>query len=149
MTWPRRWPAGSRRRDGGQPEVAESLKPGMHASTFGANPIAWRAGIATVETIEEDGLLERGQAIGEHSGHIEALRASARLHRRDPHPRRDDRPGTDDRRRADHCRRCLERRLLVNAPRQRGPAAAGHESRRRADGPGCEILAAPCDCAET
>ena len=43
-------------------EVAATLKPGMHASTFGGNPIACRAGIATIETIEEDGLLERGQA---------------------------------------------------------------------------------------
>ena len=48
-----------------RPQVAEVLKPGMHASTFGGNPIACRAGIATIETIEEDGLLERGMAIGE------------------------------------------------------------------------------------
>ncbi len=36
----------------------------MHASTFGGNPIGCRAGIATIETIEEDGLLERAAAIG-------------------------------------------------------------------------------------
>ena len=30
----------------------------MHASTFGGNPIACAAGVATVQTIEEDGLLE-------------------------------------------------------------------------------------------
>ena len=48
-----------------QPHVAEVLKPGMHASTFGGNPIACRAGLATIETIEEEGLLERGVAIGE------------------------------------------------------------------------------------
>lgn len=41
------------------PEVAEVLKPGMHASTYGGNPIACRAGIATIETIEADGLLEQ------------------------------------------------------------------------------------------
>jgi acetylornithine/succinyldiaminopimelate/putrescine aminotransferase len=39
-------------------EVAPSLRPGMHASTFGGNPIAMSAGIATVQTIEEDNLLE-------------------------------------------------------------------------------------------
>lgn len=56
-------------------EIAAALKPGMHASTFGGNPIACRAGLATVETIEEDGLLERGRAIGERfRGHFEALR---------------------------------------------------------------------------
>lgn len=40
-------------------EVAPSLRPGMHASTFGGNPIAAAAGIAMIETIEQDGLLER------------------------------------------------------------------------------------------
>lgn len=40
-------------------EVAASLRPGMHAATFGGNPIAAAAGIATLETIENDGLLQR------------------------------------------------------------------------------------------
>jgi len=58
-----------------RPQVAEVLKPGMHASTFGGNPIACRAGMATIETIEEDGLLERGLAIGERfRTQFEALR---------------------------------------------------------------------------
>ena len=43
-------------------EIAPSLRPGMHAATFGGNPIAARAGIATIEMIEEEDLLERGQA---------------------------------------------------------------------------------------
>jgi acetylornithine/N-succinyldiaminopimelate aminotransferase len=47
------------------PEIAPSLRPGMHAATFGGNPIAARAGIATIETIEDDGLLERATQIGE------------------------------------------------------------------------------------
>lgn len=57
------------------PEVASSLKPGMHASTFGGNPIACRAGLAAVETIEQEGLLARGKAVGERfRGHFQALR---------------------------------------------------------------------------
>ncbi len=57
-------------------EVAATLKPGMHASTFGGNPIACRAGVATIETIEADGLLDRGRAIGERfRTHFEAIRA--------------------------------------------------------------------------
>ena len=40
-------------------EIAPSLRPGMHAATFGGNPLAARAGIATIETIERDGLLNR------------------------------------------------------------------------------------------
>lgn len=48
-----------------RPEVARSLRPGMHAATFGGNPIAARAGIATLETIERDNLLEHAQRLGE------------------------------------------------------------------------------------
>jgi predicted acetylornithine/succinylornithine family transaminase len=59
-----------------RPEVAASFKPGMHASTFGGNPIACRAGLAAIETIEDEGLLERGIAIGERfRAHLERLRA--------------------------------------------------------------------------
>lgn len=43
-------------------EIAASLVPGIHASTFGGNPIAAVAGIAMLETIEQDGLLEQAQA---------------------------------------------------------------------------------------
>jgi predicted acetylornithine/succinylornithine family transaminase len=48
-----------------RPEVAGSLKPGMHASTFGGNPILCRAGLAFIESIEEESLLERAVEIGE------------------------------------------------------------------------------------
>jgi predicted acetylornithine/succinylornithine family transaminase len=48
-----------------KPDVAKNLKPGMHASTFGGNPIACRAGLATVETIEDDDLLARASAIAD------------------------------------------------------------------------------------
>ena len=47
-----------------RPNIAAVLKPGMHASTFGGNPIACRASLAGIETIEADGLLARGVAIG-------------------------------------------------------------------------------------
>jgi predicted acetylornithine/succinylornithine family transaminase len=57
-------------------EIAGTLQPGMHASTFGGNPIACRAGLATIETIEQDGLLERGRAIGRRfRQQFEALRS--------------------------------------------------------------------------
>jgi predicted acetylornithine/succinylornithine family transaminase len=39
-------------------EIAANLKPGKHASTFGGNPLAMAAGLATIETIEKDKLLE-------------------------------------------------------------------------------------------
>lgn len=46
-------------------EIAPSLRPGMHACTFGGNPIAAAAGIATIEMIEEQGLLERTKQLSE------------------------------------------------------------------------------------
>ena len=46
------------------PEVAAQLKPGMHASTFGGNSLACAAAIATVQTIEREGLLERARTLG-------------------------------------------------------------------------------------
>lgn len=59
-----------------RPEVAAALKPGMHGCTFGGNPIACRAGLAAIETIEADGLLGRGKATGERfRRHFEAIRA--------------------------------------------------------------------------
>ena len=44
-------------------EIAPSLRPGMHASTFGGNAIAAAAGIAVIEMIEKEGLLENAQRI--------------------------------------------------------------------------------------
>ena len=42
-----------------KPEIAPSLRPGMHAATFGGNPIAAAAGLATIAMIEEQNLLAR------------------------------------------------------------------------------------------
>jgi acetylornithine/succinyldiaminopimelate/putrescine aminotransferase len=46
-------------------EIAPSLRPGMHAATFGGNPIAARAGIAAIEMIEAEGLLDSAKHVGE------------------------------------------------------------------------------------
>ncbi|MDR1486095.1 MAG: aspartate aminotransferase family protein [Planctomycetaceae bacterium] len=48
-----------------QREIAPSLRPGMHASTYGGNPIAAAAGIATIEMIENENLLDHAIKIGE------------------------------------------------------------------------------------
>ncbi|WP_164100583.1 aspartate aminotransferase family protein [Candidatus Laterigemmans baculatus] len=58
-----------------RPEVATSLRPGTHAATFGGNPIAAAAGIAMIETIEAEGLLERAQQISQRL--VEGLQAMA------------------------------------------------------------------------
>jgi acetylornithine/N-succinyldiaminopimelate aminotransferase len=48
-----------------RPEIAPSLRPGMHAATFGGNPIAAVAGLATLETIEQENLLEAARRLGD------------------------------------------------------------------------------------
>ena len=46
-------------------EIATSLRPGMHACTFGGNPIAACAGLAFIETVERDNLLQHAKRLGE------------------------------------------------------------------------------------
>jgi predicted acetylornithine/succinylornithine family transaminase len=46
-------------------KIAPSLRPGMHAATFGGNPIAARAGIAAMEMIENENLLAHARNLGE------------------------------------------------------------------------------------
>jgi predicted acetylornithine/succinylornithine family transaminase len=99
-------------------EIAPSLRPGMHAATFGGNPIAARAGIATIETIEADGLLERARHLGD------AFRERLQ-------PLVDELPIASELRvcglmvglelaadGAPIVQRCLERRLLINCTQQ-------------------------------
>ncbi len=50
-----------------KPEIAASLVPGKHASTFGGNCLACAAGVATIEAIEEDGLLQQAIEIGQYA----------------------------------------------------------------------------------
>ncbi len=48
-------------------EIAASLTPGTHASTFGGNCLACAAGIAVIEAIEENNLLHNATELGEHA----------------------------------------------------------------------------------
>jgi acetylornithine/N-succinyldiaminopimelate aminotransferase len=50
-----------------KPEVAASLVPGKHASTFGGNCLACAAGVATVEAIEEGNLLQKAVEMGQYA----------------------------------------------------------------------------------
>ena len=47
-------------------EVAESFKPGDHASTFGGNPLATAAGVAALTAILEEGMLENCRKVGDY-----------------------------------------------------------------------------------
>ena len=46
-------------------KYADVLKPGSHASTFGGGPLACAAALATLETIESEGLVQKAQETGE------------------------------------------------------------------------------------
>jgi acetylornithine/N-succinyldiaminopimelate aminotransferase len=48
-------------------EVAASLVPGKHASTFGGNCLACAAGVAVIEAIEEDSLLQNAAETGRYA----------------------------------------------------------------------------------
>jgi acetylornithine/N-succinyldiaminopimelate aminotransferase len=50
-------------------EAAETLVPGDHGSTFAGNPLASRAALAVLETIEEEHLLANAHAMGEYFVH--------------------------------------------------------------------------------
>ncbi|MFF3111542.1 acetylornithine transaminase [Kitasatospora sp. NPDC057904] len=45
--------------------AAELLTPGQHGTTFGGNPVAAAAGLAVLDTIESEGLLEHVRKIGD------------------------------------------------------------------------------------
>src|SRR5262249_41207306 len=62
-----------------KPQFAEKLQPGTHAATFGGNPLACAAALATIETIEADGLLARAEQIGEQiRAKLQALQTRCR-----------------------------------------------------------------------
>ncbi|MDQ6895985.1 MAG: acetylornithine transaminase [Actinomycetota bacterium] len=48
------------------PDVTGLLSGGQHGSTFGGNPLACAAGLATIHTIEADGLLAHAHETGAH-----------------------------------------------------------------------------------
>ncbi len=50
-----------------RPELAEFMVPGTHASTFGGNPLACAAAIATIDAIEEENLLENARTMGQYA----------------------------------------------------------------------------------
>jgi acetylornithine/N-succinyldiaminopimelate aminotransferase len=46
-------------------KAAEVLQPGTHGSTFGGNPLATRAALAVVETMETESIAKRAKSMGE------------------------------------------------------------------------------------
>jgi acetylornithine aminotransferase len=63
----------------GRGKAAEILQPGTHGSTFGGNPLACRAALAVIETLEKQQLPQRAQVLGQrfYQGFIRNLEAVA------------------------------------------------------------------------
>ena len=59
-------------------KAAHVLKPGTHGATFGGGPLACRAGIATLQAMEDEGLLANAERMGDviRGGFREALRGT-------------------------------------------------------------------------
>ena len=56
-------------------ELAASFGPGTHGSTFGGNPLVTAAGVATIRTILEEGILSHTEEIGAYLiGELEGLK---------------------------------------------------------------------------
>jgi len=95
-------------------QIAACLVPGKHASTFGGNCLACAAGIATIETIEQDNLLQHATEMGQYAQ--EKLRALKEKHSAIDHVRgiglmigiQLTRPG------AQIVSKCLEKGLRIN-----------------------------------
>lgn len=52
------------------PHASGLLRPGQHGTTFGGNPLATAAGLAVVETIRAEGLLEHVRHVGERTARL-------------------------------------------------------------------------------
>ena len=60
------------------PEIADSLKPGEHLSTFGGNPVSCAAALANIEVMLDERLPEESARKGEHA--MSRLRQMAERH---------------------------------------------------------------------
>ena len=59
-------------------EIAASLVPGKHASTFGGNALVCAAAIAVIEAIEEENLIENANELGKYT--LEKLQQLSQKH---------------------------------------------------------------------
>ncbi|MFW6157771.1 MAG: aspartate aminotransferase family protein [Planctomycetota bacterium] len=49
-----------------RPDIGDRIVPGLHASTFGGNPLACAAAIAAFRAVDEENLLENARTMGEY-----------------------------------------------------------------------------------
>jgi 4-aminobutyrate aminotransferase len=63
---------------GSSKEIMSRWAPGAHGTTFGGNPVACAASLATIDKIANDGLLENAEKTGRYA--MERLRSMAQRH---------------------------------------------------------------------
>ena len=58
-----------------KPEILSVMSKGEHSSTFGGNPLSCAAGIASLQALTQDGLIQNAEKLGKkfHDG-LEALK---------------------------------------------------------------------------
>ena len=88
-------------------EVAEKIEAGDHGSTFGGNPLACTAALATIEFIEKENLVENSDEVGKYfvrllKEYFESVRGMGLM------------IGFDVEDAVGFVRKCLEKGLLVN-----------------------------------
>jgi acetylornithine/succinyldiaminopimelate/putrescine aminotransferase len=49
-------------------ELARSLPPGTHGTTYGGNPLACAAGLAVLRIFDEENLVQNAEVVGQHLG---------------------------------------------------------------------------------
>ncbi len=105
--------------------------PGSHASTFGGNPVAIAAALATIDILEREGSTTPTKSASTSSPALRLAAASA-AGRRCPRPRPDDRHRTGRRQ---------------DTPRLPPPSSATTSSRSPSKRESCSSAAAPTPCA--
>ncbi len=64
--------------------LMEKWGAGAHGSTYGGSPVPCAAGLATLEVIESEGLLDNATAVGEHAAGRAASSCRRGTRRRSP-----------------------------------------------------------------
>ena len=116
----------------GRAEIMDAPHVSGLGGTYGGNPVACAAALATIATIESDGLVERAREIEQvMKDRLGPAAGRGRPHRRRARPRRDDRHGTGQVRNH-RAQRRPHQGVVRGRPRRRRHRAVLRDIRQRA-----------------